>query len=154
MTDREKLLAEAVAVGLILGADFEKNISNVNLQKKIEEKKAENTDNVKPPVDENNPDKVDTNALNDGVDNTDKNPDENNDLGDKENNLQKKIEESQEEVEEEKVVILRTSKCGAYKLKFVNGYEHCAAKNQILVEQLKEAIEAGKELNGFTYKLK
>lgn len=141
MTAREELLAEAVAVGLILGADFEKNISNVNLQKKIEEKKAENTDNVKPPVDENNPDKVDTNALNDGVDNTD-------------NNLQKKIEELEEEVEEEKVVILRTSKCGAYKLKFVNGYEHCAAKNKISVEQLKEAIESRKELNGFTYKLK
>ena len=68
--------------------------------------------------------------------------------------LQKKIEESQEEVEEEKVVILRTSKCGAYKLKFVNGYEHRAVKNKISVEQLKEAIESRKELNGFAYKLK
>lgn len=126
MTDREKLLAEAVAVGLILGTDFEKNISNVNLQKKIEEKKAENTDNKS---------------------------DENNGLGDKENHLQKKIDEP-EVVIEKNPIIQRISKCGGYKLKFVNGFEHCATKNKITVEQLKEAIETGKELNGFTYKLK
>lgn len=151
MTDREKLLAEAVAVGLILGTDFEKNISNVNLQKKIEEKKAQNEADA-----ENNPDANRSNDSednkednsNDGLDNTDNNP------GEEETNLQKKIDELEEDVEEKKVVIQRLSKCGAYKLKFVNGYEHCATKNQITVEQLKEAIETGKEVNGFTYKLK
>ena len=39
--DREQLLATAVAVGLVLGVDYQKNISNENLQKKIEEKNAE-----------------------------------------------------------------------------------------------------------------
>ena len=121
--NREELLATAVAVGLVLGVDFEKNISNANLQKKIDEKKAQNEADA-----ENNP-------------------------GEEETNLQKKIDELEEEVEEEKIVIQRLSKCGAYKLKFVNGYEHCATKNQITVEQLKEAIETGKEVNGFTYKL-
>ena len=106
-----------------MGVDFEKNISNANLQKKIDEKKAQNEADA-----ENNP-------------------------GEEETNLQKKIDELEEEVEEEKIVIQRLSKCGAYKLKFVNGYEHCATKNQITVEQLKEAIETGKEVNGFTYKL-
>lgn len=186
MTDREKLLAEAVAVGLILGADFEKNISNVNLQKKIEEKKAENEANVKENQEQlldgfdSDEERLDTalKALEDGNLKEEDLSDYDKELlakhrqkideslgiptdllgkeveGNAATNLQKKIEESQEEVEEEKVVILRTSKCGAYKLKFVNGYEHCAAKNQISVEQLKEAIEAGKELNGFTYKLK
>ena len=146
MTDREKLLAEAVAVGLILGTDFEKNISNVNLQKKIEEKKAENTANVKPPVDENNPDKVDTNALNDGVDNTDKNPDENNDLGDKENNLQKKIEE----VEEVKIKI--TSIAATYK-KEVLSYEEASEETGVPIDAIKANATTGSMINGYRFNI-
>lgn len=38
---REELLSLAATVGLVLGVDFEKNISNANLQKKIEEKQEE-----------------------------------------------------------------------------------------------------------------
>lgn len=145
--ERKELLATAVAVGLVLGVDFEKNISNTNLQKKIDEKIAQNEADAKLQ------DVTDTNKSagpeknQDGLDNTDNNPSK------EETNLQKKIDELEEEVEEEKVVIQRLSKCGAYKLKFVNGYEHCAARNKITVEQLKEAIETGKEVNGFTYKL-
>ena len=153
MTDREKLLAEAVAVGLILGTDFEKNISNVNLQKKIDEKKAENEANVKRPVDENNPVKVDTNALNDGVDNTDKNPDENNDLGDKETNLQKKIDELQEEDEqEEDTLIKRVSKCGNYRVK-IKGLEETARRSGVTIEDLKSVLGTGKLLNNFTFEI-
>ena len=113
MSDREGLLATALAVGLVLGVDFEKNISNENLQKKIGEKEAE----------------------------------------DKKNPLQEKIDEP-EVVIEKSPIIQRISKCGGYKLKFINGYEHCATKNKVTVEELREAIETGKELNGFTYKLK
>lgn len=135
MTDREKLLAEAVAVGLILGADFEKNISNVNLQKKIEEKKAENEANVKPPVDENNPDKVDTNTLNDGVDNTD-------------NNLQKKIEEV-EEVEEVKIKI--TSIAATYK-KEVLSYEEASEETGVPIDAIK-ANATGSMINGYRFNI-
>lgn len=157
--ERKELLATAVAVGLVLGVDFEKNISNANLQKKIDEKIAQNEADLKdvdfdtPPTDKEKEDAATTLKMlnednsNDGLDNTDNNPSK------EETNLQKKIDELEEEVEEEKVVIQRLSKCGAYKLKFVNGYEHCAARNKITVEQLKEAIETGKEVNGFTYKL-
>lgn len=146
--NREELLTTAAAVGLVLGTDFEKNISNVNLQKKIDEKIAQNEANAKlPDATDLDPKENQEDNSNDGLDNTDNNS------GEEETNLQKKIDESQEEVEEEKIVIQRLSKCGAYKLKFVNGYEHCATKNQITVEQLKEAIETGKEVNGFTYKL-
>lgn len=45
--NREELLATAVAVGLVLGVDFEKNISNANLQKKIEEKQFALTEQLK-----------------------------------------------------------------------------------------------------------
>lgn len=136
MTDREKLLAEAVAVGLILGADFEKNISNVNLQKKIEEKKAENEANAKPPVDENNPDKVDTNTLNDGVDNTD-------------NNLQKKIEEV-EEAEEVKIKI--TSIAATYK-KEVLSYEEASEETGVPIDAIIANATTGSMINGYRFNI-
>lgn len=133
MTVREQLLAEAVAIGLILGADFEKNISNVNLQKKIDEKKAENEANVKPPVDENNPDKVDTNTLNDGVDNTD-------------NNLQKKIEE----VEEVKIKI--TSIAATYK-KEVLSYEEASEETGVPIDAIKANATTGSMINGYRFNI-
>ena len=45
--DRKQLLATAVTVGLIIGVDFEKNISSVNLQKKIEEKQEQLANSLK-----------------------------------------------------------------------------------------------------------
>ena len=187
--NREQLLATAAALGLVLGVDFEKNISNANLQKKIDEKQEElsmalkgsdSTDATLSTDDFDNGEErlsVTLKALEDGNLKEEDLSDYDKELlakhrqkidealgvptdllgketeGSAATNLQKKIDESEEEVEEEKVVIQRLSKCGAYKLKFVNGYEHCAVKNQITVEQLKEAIETAKEVNGFTYKL-
>ncbi|MCT7549824.1 hypothetical protein N5U04_09825 [Aliarcobacter butzleri] len=171
MTDREKLLAEAVAVGLILGTDFEKNISNVNLQKKIEEKKAENEAELEdvdletpPTVEElkdmeiavqmhNDESNTKDKEPNDGVDNTDKNPDENNDLGDKETNLQKKIDELQEEDEqEEDTLIKRVSKCGNYRVK-IKGLEETARRSGVTIEDLKSVLGTGKLLNNFTFEI-
>ena len=151
MTDREKLLAEAVAVGLILGADFEKNISNVNLQKKIDEKKAENEANAKLPVDGNNPDGADG-KLEDGkkdqenIENKDgvKNP-----LADMLNEKQKLDDEK---AENEEVNIKRVSSCGNYRAT-IKGYEETARRSGITVEEVKAAIESGKAVKHFTFSI-
>lgn len=45
--NRQELLILATTVGLVLGVDFEKNISNINLQKKIEEKQEELANSLK-----------------------------------------------------------------------------------------------------------
>jgi hypothetical protein len=120
--NREKLIATAVALGLL----FEKNISNANLQKKIDEKNAELEAQLK---DTQNDDVEDTES-----DNTLNDEDTQND--DKQSN--------------DDVTIQRVSSCGGYKTK-IKGLKEAARRSGISVEQIQEALETGNPVGGYTF---
>lgn len=67
--NREELLATAVAVGLVLGVDFEKNISNANLQKKIKDKQLALTEQLKGNQSEDNVENKDNHTDLNGIEN-------------------------------------------------------------------------------------
>lgn len=147
MTDREKLLAEAVAVGLILGTDFEKNISNVNLQKKIEEKQEQLANSLKgnnidsnmqltPPEDDEVLDSIK------GLESGDLKEE---DLSDYDKEPVKKVE-----IEDDNALIKRETVCKSYRTK-IKGFEETARRSGVTVDEVKESIDSGKPVGGYTF---
>lgn len=170
MNAREELLAEAVAVGLILGTDFEKNISNVNLQKKIDEKNAELEAQLKdvdldtPPTVEElkdmavallaNPDATveDEKALfikagveEEKVDSLIEDLLIIDDVATKIKD-EKKIDEN----DNDDVTVQRVSSCGGYRTK-IKGLKEAARRSGVSVEQIQEALETGNSVGGYTF---
>ena len=129
--DREQLLATAVTVGLVLGVDFEKNISSVNLQKKIDEKNAELEAQLKD-VDLETPPTVD-------------------EVKDMQiavqihNESQKKIDEL-----DDNALILRKTECFTYRTEII-GFKETARRSNLTVEEIKEAIESGLPVGGYIF---
>ena len=122
--DREQLLATAVTVGLVLGVDFEKNISSVNLQKKIDEKNAELEAQLK-----------DT---------------QNDDEKNAELEAQLKDTQNDDEQLDDNVTVQRVSSCGGYKTK-IKGLKEAARRSGVSVEQIQEALETGNSVGGYTF---
>lgn len=137
---REKLLIDAQNVGLALGVDFQEKISNANLEKKIKEKQEEIEANLKgaEAIKEENP-KTDiqnsTVEQNKPIENQDK--------------------EKQEEIEEvdtyeDEMQIRRISPCGNYRVP-IKGIKECARRTNLTVDQIKEALETKKPINGWMF---
>ena len=138
--DREQLLATAVAVGLVLGVDYQKNISNENLQKKIEEKNAEIEAQLKGNQDgDSTSDKQNENTLN--VEIKDSYAPE--DTGNQDIEIKDDYDDN--------ILILRKTECGSYKTKII-GIEETARRSNLTVEQVKEALESGNPVGGYTFK--
>lgn len=152
---REELIATAVALGLL----FEKNISNANLQKKIDEKNAKLEAQLKDT--QNDDDVEDTENLNPLTNNESEDEklfkEEMEALGkvetkvsgiftDIENHLQKKIDEN----DNDDVTVQRVSSCGGYKTK-IKGLKEAARRSGVSVEQIQEALETGNSVGGYLF---
>jgi|GEM_PF-2111949 len=65
---------------------------------------------------------------------------------------QAQVKEQKEPViNEENIVIKRTSSCGGYKTK-IKGLNECANRSGVSVEDLKKALKTGESLHGFYFK--
>ena len=125
---REDILQEAQNVGLALGVDYEKNISNVNLIKKIEAKKEELASLAKGEV---------------VVDNTQVKT---------QNEVQVVKESTPEVTHDDEMMILRVSVCGNYKAR-IKGVKEAARRSKLTVDEIKTCLETGKAAsNGYTFK--
>lgn len=139
---REELLATALAVGLVIGVDFEKNISSVNLQKKIDEKNAELEAQLKD-VDLEIPPTVDESL---GVptellgSETKGNAATDNLITD-----EKKIKEL-----DDNALIKRETVCKSYRTK-IKGFKEAARRSGVTVDEVKEAIDSGKPIGGYLF---
>lgn len=120
--NRQELLTLAITVGLVLGVDFEKNISNANLQKKIEEKQEQLGKELKGDQAENQE------QVSDNFDNFD----------------------SEDEEDEDNALIMRKTECFTYKTEII-GFKETARRSNLTVEEVKEAIETGKPAGGYIF---
>lgn len=142
--DREQLLATALAVGLVMGVDFEKNISNANLQKKIDEKNA----------------KLEAQLKGDSNDSTPPKPQSDNEILDsilleKEKLRVAELEKQKEpvkkvEIEDDNALIKRETVCKSYRTK-IKGFKEAARRSGVTVDEVKEAIDSGKPVGGYLF---
>lgn len=167
--NRQELLTTAATVGLVLGVDFGKNISNENLQKKIEEKQEQLADELKssgntditPPTDEEIKDaeeafeQSEKTLVESGiseekaeqiieelliVDEVATKIKDENKITDKET-----IED-----EEDNALIMRKTECFTYRTEII-GFKETARRSNLTVEEVKEAIETGKPAGGYIF---
>ena len=124
--DREKLIATAVALGLL----FEKNISNANLQKKIDEKNAELEAQLKDVA-------LETPIVEE--------------VKDMQTAVQP-ILESQKKIDEldDNALIKRETVCKSYRTK-IKGFEEAARRSGVTVEEVKESIDSGNPVGGYLF---
>lgn len=156
--DREKLIATAVALGLL----FEKNISNANLQKKIDEKNAELEAQLKdvdleipPTVDEVKDMQIAVKIHNESQKKIDESLGVHPELLGSEtkgntatDNLitdEKKIKEL-----DDNALIKRETVCKSYRTK-IKGFKEAARRSGVTVEEVKEAIDSGKPVGGYLF---
>lgn len=146
--NRQELLATAVAVGLVLGVDFEKNISNINLQKKIEEKQeqlANDLKGVQGGDDVENKDNINPLTSNDS---------EEEKLFKEEmealNKVETKVPGIFTDTDEDNALILRNTECFTYRTEII-GFKETARRSNLTVEEVKEAIETGKPVGGYIF---
>lgn len=146
--NRQELLVTAVAVGLVLGVDFEKSISNINLQKKIEEKQEQLANDLKGVQAENDIE----------------NKDNINPLANSESEEEKLFKEEMEalnkvetkvpgiftDTDEDNALILRNTECFTYRTEII-GFKETARRSNLTVEEVKEAIETGKPVGGYIF---
>lgn len=164
--EREQLLNEAQNVGLSVGVDFNKNITNEKLKNLIEKKKEElenqlkgNENNSKEPNEtklvpleefEEDKDKLEEYGKTLGID-LDKRKDITNMYSDLLNfisNISKEPNETK--TYEDEILIKRTSPCGNYRVQ-IKGIKECARRTSLTAEQVKEALENGKPVNGWNF---
>jgi hypothetical protein len=162
--DREQLLAAAVAVGLVLGVDFEKNISSINLQKKIDDKKAEiearlkgDSNDTPPPKPQSDNEILD--SILKGLETGDLKEE---DLSDHQKELLEKdrlrvaeLKKQKEpvkkvEIEDDNALIKRETVCKSYRTK-IKGFEEAARRSGVTVDEVKESIDSGKPVGGYTF---
>jgi hypothetical protein len=162
--DREQLLAAAVAVGLVLGVDFEKNISSVNLQKKIDDKKVEieaqlkgDSNDIPPPKPQSDNEILD--SILKGLETGDLKEE---DLSDHQKELLEKdrlrvaeLKKQKEpvkkvEIEDDNALIKRETVCKSYRTK-IKGFEEAARRSGVTVDEVKESIDSGKPVGGYTF---
>lgn len=139
--EREELLNDAQNVGLSVGVDFNKNITNEKLKNLIEEKKIELENQLKG----NNSEQSEgiKNNSSDEINTEDKNKDDGvNDY---------KQSEKQIKTYEDEILIKRTSPCGNYRVQ-IKGIKECARRTNLTVEQVKESLENDKPVNGWNFK--
>ena len=124
--NREELIATAVALGLL----FEKNISNANLQKKIDEKNAELEAQLKD-VDLETPIVEEVKDMQTAV---------------------QPILESQKKIDEldDNALIKRETVCKSYRTK-IKGFEEAARRSGVTVEEVKESIDSGNPVGGYLF---
>lgn len=137
---REELIATAVALGLL----FEKNISNANLQKKIDEKNAELEAQLKGDSNDSTPQKPQSdNEILDSI------------LLEKEKLRVAELEKQKEpvkkvEIEDDNALIKRETVCKSYRTK-IKGFKEAARRSGVTVDEVKEAIDSGKPVGGYLF---
>lgn len=158
--DREKLIATAVALGLL----FEKNISNANLQKKIDEKNAKLEAQLKGDSNDSTPPKPQSDneilvSILKGLESGDLKEE---DLSDYDKELLEKeklrvaeLEKQKEpvkkvEIEDDNALIKRETVCKSYRTK-IKGFEEAARRSGVTVDEIKEAIDSGKPVGGYLF---
>jgi hypothetical protein len=170
--ERTELLAFALSVGLVLGEDFEKNISSKNLQAKIDEKQqliADSMQGKEPPI-EPTEEELLMNIL-DGLKSGDLKREELSEydemlLSDHEFKIapvgkialtkkviENDIEQTDEPTEtyEDEMLIKRFSACGNYRTK-IKGIKEAARRSGLTVEEVKVGLDSGEPVKGWTFK--
>lgn len=167
--NRQELLTLATTVGLVLGVDFEKNISNINLQKKIEDKQEElanslkdndtnNTTQPTPPTD----DEVLALILK-GLESSELKEEDLSEhdkallVNERQRVLEEQIKKDSQIKDEKKIeelednaLIMRKTECFTYRTEII-GFKETARRSNLTVKEVKEAIETGKPTGGYIF---
>ena len=159
---REELIATALAVGLVLGVDFEKNISSVNLQKKIDEKNAELEAQLKdvdletpPTVDEVKDMQIAVQIHNESQKKIDESlgvPTELLGSETKGNAATDNLITDEKKIKEldDNALIKRETVCKSYRTK-IKGFEEAARRSGVTVDEIKESIDSGNPIGGYLF---
>ena len=161
---REELIATAVALGLL----FEKNISNANLQKKIDEKNAKLEAQLKGGSNDSTPPKPqsDNEILDSILKGLESGDLKEEDLSDYDKELLEKeklrvaeLEKQKEpvkepvkkvEIEDDNALIKRETVCKSYRTK-IKGFEEAARRSGVTVDEIKESIDSGNPIGGYLF---
>lgn len=140
--ERAKLFKEAEAVGLKVGEDFKSNISSTNLQKKIDTKKEELASALQGGNDNGTTEEATVKQI-DPVEEIETTA---------EVDTKKEEIEAEEKTHDDEIKIKRISPCGNYPTTIIGIKEAARRTPNVTEEQIKEALENGELVSGWTFK--